>query len=40
MNTEAILHFVFDWLDNDCDERITIEDITSASEYKNPKTNQ
>lgn len=40
MNSEAVLRFVFDWLDNDCDDRITIDDIISAAEYKNPKTNQ
>lgn len=38
MNSEAILQFVFDWLDSDEDERITIEDIISAAEYLHPKT--
>jgi hypothetical protein len=40
MNSEAILHFVFEWLDSDGDDRITKEDITLASQYVHPKTSE
>jgi len=36
MNAEAILHFVFDWLDSDGNDRISKEDILTASQYKHP----
>ena len=40
MNSEAVLRFVFDWLDHDCDDRVTLQDISSTLEYSNPKTKQ
>lgn len=40
MNSEAVLRFVFDWIDRDSDERVTVEDIVAAAEYKNPRTGQ
>jgi hypothetical protein len=38
MNSEAILHFVFEWLDTDANDRITKEDIALASQYTHPGT--
>lgn len=39
MSKEAVLRFVFDWLDHDCDERVSASDITLAAKYINSKTN-
>ena len=40
MNGEAILHFVFDWLDKDGDELISREDIAGVMEFSNPQNQQ
>lgn len=40
MSSEAILHFVFDWLDQDGDGQIDRQDIARAVDYTNPRTNQ
>ena len=37
-NNEALLHFVFDLIDFDGDERISIKDIINLVEYKDPQT--
>lgn len=40
MNSEAVLRFVFEWLDTDGDERITQEDIRVAAHYAHPQSQQ
>ena len=40
MNGEAILHFVFDWLDKDGDGLISRQDIAGVLAYENPKTKE
>jgi len=40
MSSEAVLHFVFDWLDQDGDGQINRGDISRAVEYTNPRTNR
>lgn len=40
MSNESVLHFVFDWLDQDGDEQIDREDIRRAVDYRNPITNR
>ena len=39
MNKEAIMHFVFDWLDQDGDGQIDRDDFSRAVDYTNPRTN-
>ena len=39
MNKEAIMHFVFDWLDEDGDGQIDRDDLARAASYTNPRTN-
>ena len=38
LTTEAILQFVFDFIDTDGDEKITKKDIIKALHYQDPKT--
>lgn len=38
MNGEAILKFVFEWIDTDCDDKISKDDIIRGAKYQNPKT--
>ena len=40
LNNEALLHFVFDLIDFDGDERISIKDIINLVEYKDPQTSE
>ena len=40
MSSESILHFVFDWLDQDVDGLIDRADIARAVDYTNPKTGE